>query len=212
MPLQPGERVLVLDDGLRVRVVRSARRRKTVSAAWKGAEAVVSVPAHLSRAQEEHWIEEMVGRLKAGRDRRRGRASGRNDEELMRRAARLSAELLEGRARPLSVRWVTNQNSRWGSATPADGTIRISHRLQEIPDWVLDYVLHHELAHLVAPGGHGPAFRTLEKRYPRLAEAKAFLAGVGFGTRLAAGGGPADSGADPLDGGDPDDGGAGPLA
>ena len=52
---------------------------------------------------------------------------------------------------PASVRWVTNQNGRWGSCTPADRTIRISHRIQDMPDWVIDYVLLHELAHLIVP-------------------------------------------------------------
>ncbi len=53
---------------------------------------------------------------------------------------------------PATVRWVDNMTMRWGSCTPADGTIRISSRLRAMPTWVLDYVLVHELAHLIAPG------------------------------------------------------------
>ena len=64
---------------------------------------------------------------------------------------------------PASVRWVTNQNGRWGSCTPDDGTIRISHRIQEMPDWVIDYVLLHELAHLVVPS-HSSRFWDLVNR------------------------------------------------
>ncbi len=52
-------------------------------------------------------------------------------------AAELSARYLGGRAVPTSVRWVTNQNSRWGSATPSEGTIRLSHKLQPMPQWVM---------------------------------------------------------------------------
>ena len=58
---------------------------------------------------------------------------------------------------PSSVRWVANQNSRWGSATPSDGTIRLSAKLQPMPQWVIDYVLLHELAHLLV-AGHDAAF------------------------------------------------------
>ena len=53
---------------------------------------------------------------------------------------------------PASVRWVTNQNARWGSCTPGDRTIRLSDRLQQMPGWVVDYVLVHELAHLLEAG------------------------------------------------------------
>ena len=77
----------------------------------------------------------------------------------------------------MSVRWVTNQNGRWGSCTPADRTIRISHRIQDMPDWVIDYVLLHELAHLVE-ANHGPRFWALVDTYPRAERAKGFLAGV----------------------------------
>lgn len=78
------------------------------------------------------------------------------DAELTERAERLSEQYFSSRARPRSVRWVTNQNTRWGSCTPAEGSIRLSHRLQGMPEYVVDYVLLHELAHLLVPG-HGPA-------------------------------------------------------
>jgi hypothetical protein len=72
---------------------------------------------------------------------------------------------------------VTNQNSRWGSCTPADGSIRISTRVKGMPGYVLDYVILHELAHLLAPG-HGPEFWSLLNGYPRLERARGYLEGV----------------------------------
>lgn len=179
MPASPREREFTAPDGLRVRVVRSARRTRTVSAAWRDGAAVVSVPARLSAAQEEQWVLDMVERLRDGRTRRRKRGA-KSDAELMDRATRLSARYLAGRAEPESVRWVSNQQSRWGSATPEEGSIRLSNRLMEMPEWVSDYVLVHELAHLAEPGGHGPRFKALEATYPRMAEAKAYLEGVTF--------------------------------
>ncbi|MEA5453143.1 M48 family metallopeptidase [Sinomonas sp. JGH33] len=159
-----------------VEVRRSARRRKTVSAFWEGGTAVVAIPARFSKSEEEHWVRRMVERLEKDAARR---SRQRSDTELMARAAELSARYLAGRARPETVRWVTNQSSRWGSCTPAERSIRLSHELQDMPQWVTDYVLVHELAHLLVHG-HTPDFWALVDEYPRTAEAKAFLAGVSF--------------------------------
>jgi hypothetical protein len=82
--------------------------------------------------------------------------------------------------RPVSVRWVTNQTARWGSCSYYSGDIRVSHRLQVVPDWVLDSVLVHELAHLTYPD-HSPEFHRLAAAYPRHADAGVFLAGYGLG-------------------------------
>lgn len=161
------------EDGTRVRVKRSSKRTRTVNAAWRDGVAVVSIPARLSRSEEAHWVDTMLVKLMSKR-----RAVPSGDEELLRRTLALSTRYLDGRARPLSVRWVSNQRRRWGSATAAEGTIRLSDRLREMPEWVVDFVLVHELAHLLSDDGHGPAFRALEARYPRRAEAQAFLNGV----------------------------------
>ncbi len=161
-----------------VEVRRSRRRRRTVSAYREGDRIVVLIPATLSRAQEAEWVETMVARVEKAEARRRP-----GDAELMRRAAALSRAWLDGRAVPASVRWVDNQRSRWGSCTPTDRTIRLSRRLQDMPGWVVDYVLVHELAHLLEPG-HNPRFWALVDRYPQAERAKAWLDGYSAGARL----------------------------
>ena len=70
-----------------------------------------------------------------------------------------------------------DQNTRWGSCTPARGTVRISDRVQGMPGWVIDYVLLHELAHLIEPG-HGEDFWALLAAYPHTERARGFLLGV----------------------------------
>ncbi|HVF19413.1 MAG TPA: M48 family metallopeptidase [Mycobacteriales bacterium] len=167
-------------DSGTVEVRRSARRRRTVSAYREGDRTIVLVPARLSRAEEERWVETMLERLRAKDDQR---SRGRSDTELMARARRLSRAYLDGEARPTVVRWVTNQATRWGSCTPLDSTIRLSHRLQEMPDWVVDYVLVHELAHLVVPD-HSRAFWDLVERYPQAERARGYLLGVADTARL----------------------------
>jgi predicted metal-dependent hydrolase len=161
-----------------VEVRRSSRRRRTVSAYREGDRIVVLVPASLSRKQEAEWVETMVARVERAEARRRP-----TDDQLARRAATLSTTWLEGRALPASVRWVDNQRSRWGSCTPSDRTIRLSRRLQEMPDWVVDYVLVHELAHLIEPG-HSAKFWSWVERYPHAERAKAWLDGYSIGARL----------------------------
>jgi predicted metal-dependent hydrolase len=164
-----------------VEVRRSRRRRRTVTAYRDGDVTVVCIPARFSRAEERAWVDRMLTRL-AEQDRRRRPG----DDALARRAADLSARYLDGRARPRSVRWSSNQRTRWGSATPADGTIRLSTRLRGMPGWVLDYVLLHELAHLVEPG-HGPAFWALLQTYPRTERARGYLEGVAAARDLPTG-------------------------
>jgi hypothetical protein len=155
-----------------VEVRRSRRRRRTVSAYREEGRTVVLIPATFTRRQEQEWVATMVARLERQDGRRRP-----SDAALARRASELSQRYLNGRARPKSVAWVDNQTSRWGSCTPLDGTIRISSRLRGMPSWVLDYVLLHELAHLLQPR-HGPQFWALLQGYPRTERARGFLEGV----------------------------------
>lgn len=155
-----------------VEVRRSARRKRTVSAYRDGDRVVVLVPGRFTRAEERRWVALMLERL----DKQDARLRP-SDDELLARATELSARHLGGRARPRSVRWVANQGSRWGSCTPVDASIRLSTRLQGMPSWVVDYVLVHELAHLLVPG-HGPDFWRVVEHYPRTERARGYLEGV----------------------------------
>jgi predicted metal-dependent hydrolase len=161
-----------------VEVRRSRRRRRTVSAYREDGKVVVLIPARLSRAEEQRWVATMVERLQRSEQRRRP-----TDTALRRRATELSTRYLDCRAAPATVRWVDNQNTRWGSCTPGDRAIRLSARLQGMPSWVIDYVLVHELAHLIEPG-HTKRFWALVDRYPKAERAKGFLEGVALASHL----------------------------
>jgi predicted metal-dependent hydrolase len=154
-----------------VEVRRSKRRRRTVSAYRDGDRIIVMIPASLSRREEAEWVETMVARLEKSEHRRRP-----SDGDLMQRALALSDRHLGGLAIPESVRWVENQRTRWGSCTPGDRTIRLSARLQGMPAWVVDYVLVHELAHLLETG-HDAKFWAWVDRYPQAERAKGYLLG-----------------------------------
>jgi predicted metal-dependent hydrolase len=155
-----------------VEVRRSRRRTRTVSAYRDGGTIVVMIPARMSRAEEQEWVTTMVERVTRAERRRRP-----DDASLSGRAERLSKRYLDGLAIPSTVRWVSNQNARWGSCTPADRTIRLSTRLQGLPAYVIDYVLLHELAHLLV-AGHGEDFWAWVNRYDLTERARGFLEGV----------------------------------
>jgi predicted metal-dependent hydrolase len=149
---------------VKVEVVRSSRRRKTVQAREVGGVLRVSIPATMTKAEEEHWVAQMVERM--------GRRSSTAGTDLEARAAALADRY--GLPRPQVIRWSDQQEWRWGSCTPVDGSIRISSRLVREPLWVLDYVIMHELAHLVIPR-HDAKFWALVGRYPRAERARGFL-------------------------------------
>jgi Protein of unknown function DUF45 len=158
-----------------VEVRISKRRKKTSEAKWVAGRIVVSVPAHLNAESRQKTVDWLVERLLT----RHGLQSGLDDDGLLARAIELSDRYLVG-ARPVSVRWVTNQSARWGSCSYYSGQIRLSHRLRVVPEWVLDSVLVHEVAHLTH-ADHSPAFHKLAGGYPRHKEAGVFLAGYGLG-------------------------------
>lgn len=163
-----------------VEVRRSRRRKRTVTAFREGGRTIVAIPERFTRVQEREWVRRMVARLESQEQRRRP-----SDAQLAARADELSRQYLDGRARPTSVAWSGRQGRRWGSCSVADGAIRISTRMQGMPAWVLDYVLLHELAHLLS-AGHGPEFWALLAGYPRTDRARGFLDGYSFASDTGA--------------------------
>jgi hypothetical protein len=154
-----------------VEVRRSKRRRRTVSAYRDGDRIVVLIPASFSKADEAEWVRTMIAKIE-----RKEQRAVLTDDALLQRALVLSDRHLGGLATPESVRWVSNQNSRWGSCTPGDRSIRLSERLQQMPGWVIDYVIVHELAHLLEPG-HDARFWGWVDRFPQAERAKGYLLG-----------------------------------
>ena len=155
-----------------IKIVRSAQRAKTVSAREQDGYLLVQAPAAMSDAELQPIIEKLRRRL----ERRQARAAPELDDAvLQQRAQELNRRYFDGALRWQSVRWVTNQEkSRWGSCTPATGAIRLSSRLAAMPAWVRDYVLVHELAHLLE-ANHGSRFWRLVNRYPRTERARGYL-------------------------------------
>jgi len=160
---------------LEIEIQRSKKRRKTCTAFLQGGKIIVQVPARMSQHNVEVTVAELVARIK------RREQVAVDPNLLMQRASVLVSKYLDRdiiglHPVPVTIRWVTNQNSRWGSCTPGKGAIRLSHRLQSMPQYVQDAVLFHELIHLVVLG-HNQAFYDLLNRFPENDRANAYLAG-----------------------------------
>lgn len=157
---------------------------------------IVFIPGWMSESEERRWVDEMVARIERSEEKRRSPAR-KGDAALLRRSMELSRRHLDGKAVPVSVRWVPPMRTRWASCTPDDATIRVSERLRDVPAWVVDYVLVHELAHLLEPG-HDKAFWAWVHRYPRTERAMGYLEGLSAAAGLGFVGidGDAEDGAD----------------
>jgi predicted metal-dependent hydrolase len=158
-----------------VQITYSARRKKTIGARiinWTTL--AVAAPVGIPSAELRKAIDGFVDKLRQDRQTARRFAS---DDALEQRAQRLNRDYFGGKLRWRSIRFVSNQNRRVGSCSPARGTIRISERLSSTPDFVLDYVIVHELAHLLV-ANHSPAFWKHVNRYPRTERARGFLMGM----------------------------------
>ena len=152
-------------------VIRSARRKKSISAYRQGGRIVISIPARMSKADERAIVPEMIAKI---RNQEAARTPG--EEDLAARIDSLLAKFApEITERPVSVTW-RSMRERWGSCTSADLTIRISDRLKLAPEYALDYVLFHEAIHL-RHFDHGEVFSEILARFEEAELASAYLDG-----------------------------------
>ena len=159
-----------------VEIIRSKKRRKTVSGELKNGVLVIRAPANIKDSDLAPIIENLQARLSKQYKKRN---QPKTDEALERLAKQMNKTYFNGRLHWQSIRYVTNQNKRFGSCTPLNGTIRLSRRLAAMPDWVLKYVVIHELAHL-EEANHGPRFWQLVNQYPLTERARGYLMAVGL--------------------------------
>jgi len=163
------------ETGVEVKIIRSRRRRRTVEARLESGVLVVRAPAGLSTAE----LGPIIDKLKARLEKKQARRRYTSDEVLETRAKELNRRYFGGTLTWQSIRYVTNQNTRFGSCTPTQGSIRISQRVADMPAWVRDYIIVHELAHLLE-ANHSPAFWELVNRYPKTERARGYLMALGM--------------------------------
>ena len=152
-------------------VLRSKRRKKSISAYRQGGRIIISIPARMSKADERSVIPEMIAKIRA-----QEADESPSETMLMQRCVQLLERYApEITICPKSINW-RQMRERWGSCTSVDATIRISDRLKGAPDYALDYVLFHEAIHLHY-FDHGPEFKAVLSRFPEESRAEAYLEG-----------------------------------
>jgi hypothetical protein len=152
---------------MEVVVKRSARRKKTILARMVGGKMEILAPARISDAALAGHIEKLRNRLEK-------RVYPKDDLHLQKRANHLNKKYFQGSLAWNSIQYSVNQERRRGSCNVLARTILISSSLASLPQWVEDYVIVHELAHLIEPN-HGTRFKALVRRYPLAERAIGFL-------------------------------------
>ena len=147
-----------------IRVIRSTRRKRSVGAQMKGDVLTITVPSWMSKAEEAVWRDRMADRYRRKVDADR--------IDLRERSTTLARRY--DLPRPREIKWADDMKTQWGSCTPSLSSIRLSSRLAAFPNWVLDYVIVHELAHLVVLA-HNDEFWRIVHQYPKAERAIGYL-------------------------------------
>jgi predicted metal-dependent hydrolase len=166
------------DDPVTVEVIRDGRLKKTIRWQWEGSQVRVRAPKHVSQRELDQHVAEIIEKVR----RKRAQVRIRADADLEARARQINERYFGGEIVWHSIRWVNNMRKRLGSCTnggPTDGDIRLSRQIKGWPDWVVDYVIAHEMAHRQHPN-HTKRFWAYVGRYPMAERARGFIQGVAF--------------------------------
>lgn len=169
-------------EGNSIEVTIQTDHRLKKSARWTrsdGSGILLRIPYRMPRQN----IDKLLGDIGKQLIRQQRRTTRRTDADLDERARVINRRFFNSELTWSSIRWVGNMHSRLGSCTnngPTDGHIRISQRIHDWPQWVVDYVIAHELAHR-RYDHHGPDFwGYLRSCYPHTERALGFIQGIGF--------------------------------
>lgn len=160
---------------LEAKIIRSHNRQKTISAKLVGDVIQITAPADIPQDR----LEEIVAKLKNRIEKKLQKRQLNTQVDLRDVAHKLNHKYFSGELKIESIEYSTNQNKVHGNCNYKNRTIRISHRLANMPEWVRDYVIVHELAHIVEPN-HGEEFWKLVSRYELSERARGFLLAKGW--------------------------------
>ena len=157
-----------------VKIIRSSRRKKTVQAKLIDDRLHVYLPMGMSSTAEQKWVEKMVNQW----ERHEHQRLLNSDDKLEQRAEKLNKQYFKGSLK-FSIQFVSNQQKRFGSCSPHSKRIRISDRVASMPVWVQDYVIFHELTHLIY-NDHSSDFWNKVNEFALSERARGYLIAVGF--------------------------------
>jgi len=158
----------------KVKIIRSAKRKRTIQAKMIQDTLWIYFPMGMAKAKEEKWIKEMTKRFA----KQKHQQQLNKDGTLQIRAQQINKQYFNGEL-DFTIKYVANQTSKFGSCTPRTKMIRVSDRIASMPRWVQDYVIIHELAHLIHPN-HSKKFWETVYQYKYTERAKGYLIAVGL--------------------------------
>ncbi|MFH1868478.1 MAG: M48 family metallopeptidase [Candidatus Omnitrophota bacterium] len=162
-----------------VKIIRSNKRKKTISARLAGDVMVVYAPVDISDSE----LEKIIDKLKKKLDKQKFKTELNKTQDLAVIAERLNKEYFNSSLKISSIEYTTNQSRLFGCCNYRTKKIRISHRLAQAPYWVRDYVIIHEMAHLIEPN-HSKAFWDIVSRYKLTERARGYLIAKGLDSDL----------------------------
>jgi len=157
-----------------IKILRSKKRRRTVSARMVKDILIVRAPQYFPESR----LQKVIAELKARIERKQLKEELNKSENLVQRVKEFNLQYFENKLTINSIEYVTDQNSKFGCCNYRTGCIRISHRISAMPQWVRNYVIIHELAHLVVPD-HSKAFWEIVNRYKLAERARGYLIAAG---------------------------------
>jgi predicted metal-dependent hydrolase len=160
---------------MEVKVIRSPDRKETIQARMVEDTLVVHLPLGLHREEERKIIAEMKEKI----EKKKQTSQLNKDDFLIKKFNEFNDKYFQGKLKVNSIKFVTNQKRVRGSCTPNKGTIRVSHKLLDMPEWVLDYVIMHEMTHLFYPN-HSKEFWMKVGEYEYTERARGFLIAKGM--------------------------------
>ena len=170
---------------IQVDIQRDKRLKKTLR--WERLQdgsVLIRVPYRYPRHRVSSLLEQVTSQL----DKSDAPHAQRTDSDLHQRAELINRKYFNGKIQWNAIRWVSNMQSRLGSCTrggPTDGQIRISEKIKNWPEWVVDYVIAHELMHRRHPNHSDVFWSDLRAAYPLTERARGFIHGVGFAAGLS---------------------------
>jgi len=159
---------------MEIEIKRSRKRKRTVSAKVLGNVIQISAPQNIPEEQ----LEEIISSLKKRIEKQIEKRNLASDKNLGKIVQDLNRKYFDGKIEVKSIEYSTNQDKIFGSCSSHEKRICISHRLSKMPTWVRDYVIVHEMAHIIEPN-HGNAFWQIISRYPLAERARGFLIAKG---------------------------------
>ena len=179
----PGQHYTIHDvrgNLLQVDFRRDRRLKKT--SRWErlpDGSLLVRVPFRFPRYKVNSLLDQVATQI----DKTESLRIQRTDADLHERAELINRKYFGGKIHWNAIRWVSNMEARLGSCTrggATDGQIRISDKIKNWPDWVVDYVIAHELLHRTHPNHSAVFWNDLRAAYPLMERARGFIIGAGF--------------------------------